>query len=306
MLRIVVPALLGLVLMVGCGDSSPKQTLLEARRGFETKLTSKRSSKAPVPQPPADLFQIVHYDSPIGKMAAYLSQTPRDGRKHPAIIWILGGFSNGIGATAWREGPPDNDQSAGAFRKAGIVMMYPSLRGGSSNPGVQEGFFGEVDDVLAAADFLTKQDFVDPARIYLGGHSTGGTLALLVAAYSDRFRAVFSFGPVEDVIRYGPDKLPFDLANSREPELRAPIRWLHAIKNPVFVIEGTQGNIGSLEALSGASTNSQIHFHPVKGAGHFDLLAPITRLAANKIVNDTGPSCNIAFSENQLTAAMRK
>ena len=29
--------------------------------------------------------------------------------------------------------------------------------------------------------FLAKQDYVDPKRIYLGGHSTGGTLALLTA-----------------------------------------------------------------------------------------------------------------------------
>lgn len=55
-------------------------------------------------------------------------------------------------------------------------MMFPSLRGGNDNPGVKEGFLAEVDDVLAAADFLGKQNYVDPGRIYLGGHSTGGTL----------------------------------------------------------------------------------------------------------------------------------
>ena len=66
-------------------------------------------------------------------------------------------------------------------------MMFPSLRGGNDNPGNKEGFLGEVDDVLAAADFLSKQEFVDPNRIYLGGHSTGGTLVLLVAACSNKF-----------------------------------------------------------------------------------------------------------------------
>lgn len=44
---------------------------------------------------------------------------------------------------------PSNDQSASAFRTKGIPMMFPSLRGGNDNPGVQESFFGEVDDVLA-------------------------------------------------------------------------------------------------------------------------------------------------------------
>ena len=41
-------------------------------------------------------------------------------------------------------------------------MMFPSLRGGNDNPGAKEGFLGEVDDVIAAADFLAKQPYVDP------------------------------------------------------------------------------------------------------------------------------------------------
>lgn len=77
--------------------------------------------------------------------------------------------------------------------------MSPSLRGGNTNPGVKEGFLGEVDDVLAAANYFEKQKYVDPKRIYLGGHSTGGTLVLLVSEGSPRFRAVFSFGPAGDV-----------------------------------------------------------------------------------------------------------
>src|SRR5436305_720847 len=136
----------------------------------------------------------------IGPTAAYLSPDPRDGKKHPAIIWITGGDCNSIG-DVWTPEPRDNDQTAAAYRKAGILMMFPSLRGGNVNPGVREGFLGEVDDVLAAADFLAQQTYVEPGRIYLGGHSTGGTLVLLVAECSDRFRAVFSFGPVSDVGR---------------------------------------------------------------------------------------------------------
>ena len=44
-----------------------------------------------------------------------------DGAKHPAIIWLIGGFSNSISGVAWSDYPPDNDQSAKAFREAGIV-----------------------------------------------------------------------------------------------------------------------------------------------------------------------------------------
>jgi dienelactone hydrolase len=202
--------------------------------------------------------------------------------------------------------PADNDQSASAFRKAGIVMMYPSLRGGNDNPGVKEGFFGEVDDVRAAADYLAKQDFVDPRRIYLGGHSTGGTLAVLAAESTDRFRAVFSFGPVADARDYDPKYLPFDIRDRREGELRAPVRWLHSIRNPVFVLEGTGGNIDALKEMARASRNPLVHFYPVKGANHFSILAPVTRVVADKILRDSGPKVNLNFTEAELNQLFAK
>jgi alpha/beta superfamily hydrolase len=283
------------------------QTLLDARRGFQTKLVRKSRPGEPAPEPPANLFRLVKFESPAGKLAAYVSPPPKDASKRPAIIWIFGGFGNDIGETAWERAPADNDQSASAYRKAGILMMYPSLRGGGDNPGHQEGFYGEVDDVLAAANFMARQDGVDPTRIYLGGHSTGGTLALLVAECTDRFRAIFSFGPVEDVAGYDPRNLPFNLTDRRERELRAPGRWLSAIKSPTFVFEGTrQGNLDSLQEMAASPHGPNVHFHPVRGATHFSLLAPVNRLLAAKVVADTGPTCNIAVTEAELNAAMRK
>ena len=144
--------------------------------------------------------------------------------------------------------------------------MFPSLRGGNDNPGTKEGFLGEVDDVLAAADYLARQDSVDPKRIYLGGHSTGGTLVLLVAEATDRFRAVFSFGPASDVGYYPADFIPFDTSNPREVELRSPGRWLSSIHGPTFVFEGTeQGNLSSLQVMAQATKNPMVHFLPIKG-----------------------------------------
>jgi dipeptidyl aminopeptidase/acylaminoacyl peptidase len=306
------------LLLSGCGSqerptpgtpshSAMAQSLAEARRGFKTRLLPQQAAREPVPVPPAELFRVVRYESLAGKLAAYLSPSPKDGKKHPAIVWLFGGFSNGIGETAWEDAPPDNDQSASAFRKAGIIMLYPSLRGGNDNPGTREGFFGEVDDVLAAADFLAKQDYVDHKRIYLGGHSTGGTLALLAAEASDRFRATFALGPVEDVAGYGPKSLPFNLLDARERDLRAPGLWLHSIRRPMFVFEGTdEGNVDSLQALERASNNPLVHFHLVKGANHFSLIAPLTRLLANKILLDDGATTNLAFSGPELDRVMAR
>jgi predicted alpha/beta-hydrolase family hydrolase len=185
-------------------------------------------------------------------------------------------------------------------------MMFPALRGGNDNPGVKEGFLGEVDDVLAAAKFLARQPFVDPGRIYLGGHSTGGTLVLLTAECSARFRAVFSFGPVDDVLGYGPRFNPFVLSDRKESQLRAPVRWLHSIRAPVFVFEGTGGNLGALQTMARGSKNPQVHFFEVKGTNHFGLLAPTNRLIAAKILRDTGPKCNLKFTEEELNRPFMK
>jgi acetyl esterase/lipase len=300
---------LSLLLIPGClWEATPEQekaSLIEARRGFTTKLVPAATQRNPVPEPPPELFRKVYYDSPAGKLAAYVSQMPQDGKKRPAMIWITGGDCNTIDKSIWSEAPPSNDQTAGAYRKAGIVMMFPSLRGGNNNPGVKEAFLGEVDDVLAAADYLAQEESVDPKRLYLGGHSTGGTLVLLVAEATDRFRAVFSFGPASDVSNYDSEYIPFDTSNRREVELRSPGRWLGSIRGPTFVFEGTDspGNIGALKAMQRASTNPAVHFLPVKGADHFSILAPTNQLIARKILADTGPTTNIAFTEAELNRA---
>jgi acetyl esterase/lipase len=293
-------------LIVGCDRQPTAHSLTEARQGFATKLIRQQNIGMPVAEPPPNLFSTVKYQSPLGDMPAYVSVPPSDAQRHPAIIWIVGGFDNSIGEGSWLVAPPSNDQSASAFWKAGVITMYPSLRGGNQNPGYTEGFYGEVDDVLAAADFLAKQDYVDPKRIYLGGHSTGGTLALLVAETSDRFRAVFAFGPVGNIARYGQDNLPFKISDRQETDLRSPAKWLDSIRNPTFVFEGTEkpSNIVELKSMSHQARNPLIQFHPVNGANHFGTLAPVSALIAQKILHDDADSPSITFSDAELQACM--
>jgi alpha/beta superfamily hydrolase len=289
------------------GPKNKSQSLVDARKGFTTKLARQYRAGEPVPAPPASLFRTVRYDSPFGPLAAYVSPDPKDGKKRPAIIWITGGDCNTIG-DVWSPPEPGNDQSARQYREAGIVMMFPSLRGGNDNLGFQENFYGEVDDVLAAADFLAKQAHVDPKRIYLGGHSTGGTLVLLVAACTDRFRAVFSFGPVDEISGY-PEELiqGVNRSDRREVEVRSPGNWVNSIQSPTFVFEGNVGgNLSSLEAMRRASTNQKLIFHAVNGADHFSVLAPANQLIAQRILRDTGPVTNMAFTTAELNRLFAK
>ncbi len=119
--------------------------------------------------------------------------------------------------------------------EAGLVMLFPTVRGTASKPGFHEGMFGEVGDEMAAGRSARGLPGVDPDRVYLSGRSTGGTLALLVAESTDLFRAASSFGPVGE-----PDKLravnrservpPIDLEDADHFEALTPVNRLLAAR----------------------------------------------------------------------------
>jgi dipeptidyl aminopeptidase/acylaminoacyl peptidase len=304
-------AALTLLLTLGLGavaSHAQPTALSQARRAFKTRVHPKPKRGAPADAAPPEVFNTITYPAAPGKLKAYVTPDPKTGRKHAAIIWITGGDCNSIG-DVWTPASPDNDQTAAAYRQAGIVMMFPSLRGGNDNPGTKQGFLGEVEDILSAAKWLEKQPYVNPNRIYLGGHSTGGTLAMLVAESSARFRNVFAFGPVGDVAGYGANSnfLPFDIRDDGEVAVRSPIYWLSSVKSPLWVIEGTrESNIESLHEMEKANTNRNIRFLAVAGANHFNVLAPINKLIAQKIRNDFGARTNIKLTETELNQAYAK
>jgi dipeptidyl aminopeptidase/acylaminoacyl peptidase len=296
--------LLMTVLLTGCQQA----TLKQSRSSFKTVIRQQNTPKEPLETAPAQIFRNIKYPTANGDLAAYLSPDPRNGKKNPAIIWITGGDCNSI-SDSWVPRTRSNDQSAAAFRQAGIITMFPSLRGGNNNPGNKEGFYGEVDDILAAVKYLEQQDYVDPQRIYLGGHSTGGTMVLLVAEYSDRFRGVFSFGPVSDVAVYGQDSgfLPFDVTNKQEIKLRSPVYWLSSINSPTWVFEGTnRGNIDDLRSMAKKTNNPLVHFIEAKNTDHFGILAPINEVIAKKILQDTAEKNNISVSEAEVNQAFSR
>lgn len=300
-------ALVAALLLVACNAAAASpRTLAEARAGHQTVVDKRARGGDPIPAPPGKVLRQVTYPAAPGDLGAYVTPPPGDGKRHPAIIWMTGGDSNSIG-DLWSPSPPQDDQTARAFREAGIVTMYPSLRGGNENPGLREGAYGEVEDILAAADYLAKLDYVDPTRIYLGGHSTGGTLVLLTAEMSSRFRAVFAFGPVGRFDNNYARFLGVGFADQRELDLRSPGLWLDSLKTPTFVLEGAgQGNRGQVEAMAASASNPLAHFFIVAGADHFSVLSPATKMLAGKILADTGPTPTITVTKSDIDGLMTR
>ncbi len=281
-------------------DAGAHRFGLAAARAALRTAVRRTSDRTPAAEPPAGLFVKTRFGQGTGERVAYESP-PRAGTRRPAIIWVAGGFDWSIGASAWEEGPRENDQSAAALRPDGLVLMLPALRGNNESAGESECFLGEVDDLIAAWEHLAARPDVDPARIYLGGHSTGGTLALLAAASTDRFRAIFAFGPVADPRQYGSSNCMEDGLPEAEYVARAPIEWIKDVMTPTFVIEGKDGNAGVLPILA-QTASPAVRFVTVPGADHFSVLRPGSEAVARAILADTGATPAITIDAKAIAA----
>ena len=71
-----------------------------------------------------------------------------------------------------------------------------------------------------------------------------------------------------------------------ERRLRSPMYWLHGIKSPTWIIEGSKrpSNINSLDNLCAVRKSEHVHCVTVHGSDHFSVLQPMTRRIASQLV----------------------
>ena len=169
--------------------------------------------------------------------------------------------------------------------------MYPGFRGRQGNPGLRTGFSGERDDLLAAVRYLAARPDTDPERIYLVGHSTGATLALLFAARTEPglLRGVFALGPTDHLSNLPPQYVP---AGATGPELDelSSVNVVESITTSTVVIEGRWGASASAERLLERKGGAPLRVHVVPDADHFTLIAPALEVVAHAIERDSGPA----------------
>lgn len=203
-----------------------------ARQQFHTRLI--KHTPVPSAHPytmPGDAFSL-NYESSGLALTAWISHAS-DEKAHPAVLFVHGG--GGYDVEDWRMSQP--------FRDAGFIVMSPLLRGENGLPGEYSLFYDEVDDVLAAADVLARQPGVDPHRIYLAGHSAGGTIVLLAALTSPRFRAAASFSGDPDFENFvklpGADAIiPYAPGNPDELRMRSALVFATSFKCPTRMFWG--------------------------------------------------------------------
>ncbi|WNG13559.1 alpha/beta hydrolase family protein [Cystobacter fuscus] len=204
-----------------------------ARQSFRSHLVREQPSpqKGEPLETPAGASR-VEYDKERHLVAFLGGNSPKGGRQ-PAVLFLHGGFAYS----------PEDWMMAEPYRTAGFITMMPILRGENGQAGHFTLFYDEVDDVLAAARALSSLPGVDPKRVFIAGHSVGGTLTLLAAMATDTFRAATSLSGSPDQFGFTqgrPFLVPFDPADQREFLIRSPQAFATSFQCPVRIFYGSE------------------------------------------------------------------
>jgi hypothetical protein len=154
------------LVLVSCKRSTDKLldkslSFVEARKQFKTQLLDyEYVPDGDAAIPPGHLLEKIEYPSIDGNLVAYITPAPQDQKKHPILIWARSGHG-GIGEWLWEKGFVIEN----AIQK-GLLVMTPSWRQDNANPGTYSLFFGEIDDTLAAIEYVKSLPYVDSSRIY--------------------------------------------------------------------------------------------------------------------------------------------
>lgn len=208
----------------------------EARKHFQTRLLRRGPSPelAPPLGTPAGAMRVLYRSGEQKELEliAWVSEHAPSRELKPAVLFLHGGNATGDGH--WQLMKP--------YVEAGFVVMLPSFRGENGQMGYYSGFYDETSDALAAAEYLENLPGVDRDRLFLAGHSNGGTLALL-AAMTRRFRAAVPMSAGVDAWRYFSrysDDMPFDDRNAEEFVMRSSVCFGHSLKCPTLLLRGTE------------------------------------------------------------------
>jgi dipeptidyl aminopeptidase/acylaminoacyl peptidase len=147
------------------------------------------------------------------------------GRKYPALLRIHGG-------------PNGQDANAFTFEREilaanGYVVVAVNYRGSNGRGSAyQKAIFAdwgnkEVVDLLGAMDYVQKLDYVDSARLGIGGWSYGGILTNYTIATDGRFKAAISgAGSSNQISMYGTDMYINQYENELGPPWKSEALWV--------------------------------------------------------------------------------
>lgn len=213
-----------------------REDYAKARRQFQTHLLRKIAApekSTPLGTPPG-ATRVTYPGGPNGsiELVAWLSQYEPGQTLKPAVLFLHGGNATGDGHWALMK----------PYWEAGFVVLLPSFRGENGQQGNYSGFYDETSDALAAASYLENLPGIDRGRLFLAGHSNGGTLSLL-ASMTRKFRASVPISAGVNSWRYFnrySDEICFDDRNEEEFIMRSSVCFGPSLKCPTLLLRGTE------------------------------------------------------------------
>jgi dipeptidyl aminopeptidase/acylaminoacyl peptidase len=203
--------------------------------------------------------ETIHFPTSGGRTAHALYHPPRNpkyagppGERPPLLVLSHGGPTSNTSTAL--------DLTKQLLTSRGIALVDVDY-GGSSGYGRAyrrelNGAWGvvDVDDCVAAAQFLVDRGDVDPARLAIAGGSAGGYTTLAALAFRDIFAAGVSRFGVGDLETMTEDTHKFEsryldrlvgpypamAATYRE---RSPVHFLDRISCPVLVMQGLDDKV---------------------------------------------------------------
>lgn len=196
------------------------------------------------------------------------------------VVLMLHGFTgsrNELAVTGTEEGV--FSRTARLWAERGVASLRIDFRGSGDSDGAWEDttFSGQIEDALAAVDWLANEPRVDGERIAVLGWSQGGLVASATSAGDPRVDTVALWAPVtHPVLTYpmllGPDMVAAGLASGGEPvaitlpwgleiALRTaffeelytvdPLVKISHYPGPLLVIVGTRDTVVAPQPLAG-------------------------------------------------------
>jgi len=186
-----VPDLIRLMQNYFAGDTV-KLTVL--REGKEVVL---EMTLMPRPKEQSDAYDVL-YDSagPAGRRTRTLITKPKEGTKFPAILFLPSIQGATIEVGLFPQHPYKT--MIEKLNEAGFVTMRSERLGVGDSEGPDVNALHVTDDVAsfrAALEKLGTYDFVDPDRIFVFSHATGGTLVPMIVQNS-KVKGVITWGAV--------------------------------------------------------------------------------------------------------------
>jgi len=195
---------------------------------------------------------LVHYPSKDGKwtISAFVYvpyNLPRNG-EHPAIVYVHGGPTSQTTNTF--------NRFVQYMANQGYIVIAPNYRGstGYGKEFQQANLFdmggGDLQDVLAAADWIKQTGYVDPKKLILMGASYGGYMTMMgVTKAPELWAAGVPVVPFvnwfTEIQNEDPVLQQSDLATMGDPEKnralyedRSPINFVDQIKAPLYLLAG--------------------------------------------------------------------